>query len=132
MINFRTQHPEDLVSRLFMLHFLRRLGANKVYNVVEENYRKNYFYMFLDKEDKKMIDYNWEALLFKATLTDLENIIEPLVDEVEKLDKEEEEKLVKLIEAKTQENSIADISIYDLAQAEINRSKDTSRLILPK
>ena len=129
MINFRLQAPQDLISRMFILDYLRKLGIDKVYNKITEDYKnKGYFYSFTDDSNKEIKDFNWEKLLFQVTLPEFEKMLEPLIKDIEELDKKEIEELLKIQE----QEKIASISIYDLAQTEINKSKDKSKIIIAK
>lgn len=129
MINFRLQAPQDLISRMFILDYLRKLGIDKVYNKITEDYKnKGYFYSFIDDSNKEIKDFNWEKLLFQVTLPEFEKMLEPLIKDIEELDKKEIEELLKIQE----QEKIASISIYDLAQTEINKSKDKSKIIIAK
>lgn len=131
MINFRLQHNDDLIARLMLLDYLRKLGANETYEKATDEDKKKYFYKFSDEKDNIHIDYNWEALLFKAQIFELEKILIPFEDKLEEINKQELEHLKKLKELK-EEEKVASISIYDIAKAEIEKSKDKSRLILSK
>ena len=131
MINFRLQHNDDLIARLMLLDYLRKLGANETYKKAIDEDKKKYFYKFSDEKDNIHIDYNWEALLFKAQIFELEKILIPFEDKIEEINKQELEYLKKLKELK-EEEKVASISIYDIAKAEIEKSKDKSRLILSK
>lgn len=131
MINFRLQHNDDLIARLMLLDYLRKLGASETYKKATDEEKKKYFYKFSDEKDNIYIDYNWEALLFKAQIYELEKILILFEDKIEEINKQELEHLKKLKELR-EEEKVASISIYDIAKAEIEKSKDKSRLILSK
>lgn len=133
-INFRIEHPQNLVNRLFSLHYLRQLNPNEVYKKLPQEIKdKKYFYSFETPEGNNIeMDYNYEKLLFKAPLEDFNKILDLFEDELEEINNRELEELKRLYETKVESESRADISLYDLAKAEIAKSKDTSRLILPK
>lgn len=133
MRTFKTQHPQDLITRLFILEFMREITPKVIYDKANEEQKKQFFYKFINNETNTTeVDFNWEALIFNATLPQLEYLLEPHEELILEIDKRNEENRSKLYQAMVESQAVADINIYDLAQAEINRAKDKSKLLLPE
>lgn len=86
-MNFRLQHPEDLLTRMFMLEYLRNLDTKEVHDVCNEHQQKKMFYRFYDEQDNMQMDVNWEYMMFEATMYELESIMKKFLPQIEELDK---------------------------------------------
>ena len=133
-MTFKLQHPGDLISRLFILEYMREIGAKALYEKANSEQKKQLFYKFIDEDSNiEEVDVNWEFCLFEATLPQLDYFISNFVDEVQAIEAKRQQ-FYKQQSQKIVEENIAkpvDISIYDVAKAAMTQSKDTSRLIIP-
>lgn len=133
-MTFKLQHPGDLISRLFILEYMREIGAKALYEKANSEQKKQLFYKFIDEDSNiEEVDVNWEFCLFEATLPQLDYFISNFVDEVQKIEAKRQQ-FYKQQSQKIVEENIAkpvDISVYDMAKAEMDRSKDTSKIIMP-
>lgn len=131
---FKLQHPGDLISRLFILEYMREIGAKALYEKANSEQKKQLFYKFIDEDSNiEEVDVNWEFCLFEATLPQLDYFISNFVDEVQEIEAKRQQ-FYKQQRQKIVEENIAkpvDISVYDMAKAEMDRSKDTSKIIMP-
>jgi len=125
MNNFRMTHPQDLITRLFIFEYLRELGAQKVYDASNEFVRNKTFYKFtVEEEDKEHVDFNWEYLIFIATIHELDKLLQPLEKEVMEI-VEKKKKTTKEYVKKIEESKKVDsISLYDLAAAKMKKDKN--------
>ena len=70
---FKLQHVQDLVSRLFILEYMREISAKALYEKANVEQKRQLFYKFTNESnDMEDIDVNWEFCLFEATLTQLD------------------------------------------------------------
>lgn len=133
-MTFKLQHPGDLISRLFILEYMREIGAKALYEKANSEQKKQLFYKFIDEDSNiEEVDVNWEFCLFEATLPQLDYFISNFVDEVQEIEAKRQQ-FYKQQSQKIVEENIAkpvDISVYDMAKAEMDRSKDTSKIIIP-
>lgn len=133
-MTFKLQHPGDLISRLFIIEYMREIGAKALYEKANSEQKKQLFYKFIDEDSNiEEVDVNWEFCLFKATLPQLDYFISNFVDEVQAIEAKRQQ-FYKQQSQKIVEENIAkpvDISVYDMAKAEMDRSKDTSKIIMP-
>lgn len=133
-MTFKLQHPGDLISRLFILGYMREIGAKALYEKANSEQKKQLFYKFIDEDSNiEEVDVNWEFCLFEATLPQLDYFISNFVDEVQEIEAKRQQ-VYKQQSQKIVEENIAkpvDISVYDMAKAEMDRSKDTSKIIMP-
>lgn len=133
-MTFKLQHPGDLISRLFILEYMREIGAKALYEKANSEQKKQLFYKFTDEDSNtEEVDVNWEFCLFEATLPQLDYFISNFVGEVQEIEAKRQQ-FYKQQSQKIVEENIAkpvDISIYDMAKAEMDRSKDTSKIIMP-
>lgn len=134
---FRLQHQQDIVTRSYMVEYLRELKAEVVYEKCNKYQREGLFYTFTEEDGTEHVDYNWEALLFETTLHQLESVLMEFQEEVfaieekrEPLYKEAALEYEKMAEQRAILESQVDINIMDLARAEIAKSKDKSQLTL--
>ena len=82
---FKLQHPQDLVSRLFILEYIKELGPNTIKEKLTDGEANFWLYKF-EGEEKVEYDFNWEYLLFVIPLSNLSHIMERYLDEVEKIE----------------------------------------------
>lgn len=133
-MTFKLQHPGDLISRLFILEYMREIGAKALYEKANSEQKKQLFYKFIDEDSNiEEVDVNWEFCLFEATLPQLDYFISNFVDEVQEIEAKRQQ-FYKQQSQRIVEENIAkpvDISVYDMAKAEMDRSKDTSKIIMP-
>ncbi len=122
---FKHQHPSNLISRLFMLEYFRELTPPTVYAKANKHQKEKFFYKFSDDEGIEQLDFNWEFLLFHATLHELESILKIYLEEIQKIEEDRKVIYEEAIQAKHEEESAmpVDVNIMDLAQTEINKTK---------
>jgi hypothetical protein len=134
-MTFKLQHPANLISRMFILEYMREISAKTLYEKANKEQRKQLFYKFIDEDTNiEEIDVNWEFCLFEATLTQLDYFINNFTKEIEIIEvkrqqfyKQESKKIIEEnIKAPTS------ISIYDMAKTEMDKNRDITRIILPK
>lgn len=123
---FKLQHPQDLISRLFILEYIRELGVEKIKKELLEGETRFWFYSFEGENTEIQYDFNWEYLLFVIPLSNLGKIMERYLDQIEEIEAKRQEKYAKFREEQLQEelSKPVDINVYDLAQSDIkNQSK---------
>lgn len=123
---FKLQHPEDLISRLFILEYIKDLGVDKIKNKLTEGEIKFWLYSFEGDNTEVQYDFNWEYLLFVIPLLNLGKIMERYIEEIEDIEARRQSIYTAFREAKFQEELAkpVDINVYDLAQTDIkNQSK---------
>lgn len=120
-------HPQDIISRMFMLDYLREINADLAHERADVNEKSKLFYKFeyeVDGVTKVKHDYNWEMLLFHWELPELEIFLEKFLPEVEAIDKKREVVMQMKLDELNQEQAVADINVMDLAQTAINKASD--------
>ena len=117
---FKLQHPQDLVSRLFILEYIKELGPNTIKEKLSEGEANFWLYKF-EGEEKVEYDFNWEYLLFAIPLSNLSHIMERYLDEVEKIEQKRQSEYSRYKEEHLKEELAkpADINLYDIARADI-------------
>jgi hypothetical protein len=124
---FKLEHPANLISRMFILEYMREIGATALYAKADDEQKKHMFYKFTNEEGSiAEVDLNWEALIFEVTIPQLEFFLTNFVEEIEIIEaqrqgvyKEAREQMIN-----EQLNAPTDINIYDIAQADMsNRNK---------
>ena len=122
---FKLQHPQDLVSRLFILEYIKELGPDTIKEKLTEGEAKFWLYKF-EGEEKVEYDFNWEYLLFVIPLSNLSHIMERYLDEVEKIEskRQDEYNKYKEIHLKEELAKPADINLYDIARADIKNQSN--------
>ena len=117
---FKLQHPQDLVSRLFILEYIKELGPNLIKEKLSEGEANFWLYKF-EGEEKVEYDFNWEYLLFVIPLSNLSHIMERYLDEVEKIEQKRQSEYNRYKEEHLKEELAkpADINLYDIARADI-------------
>ena len=129
---FKLQHPQDLVSRLFILEYIKELGPNTIKEKLSEGEANFWLYKF-EGEEKVEYDFNWEYLLFVIPLSNLSHIMERYLDEVEEIEKKRQSQYKKLIQEKYEQEAAepVEINLYDYAKADIEQKNNPSNLIIP-
>ena len=117
---FKLQHPQDLVSRLFILEYIKELGPNTIKEKLSEGEANFWLYKF-EGEEKVEYDFNWEYLLFAIPLSNLSHIMERYLDEVEKIEQKRQSEYSRYKEEHLKEELVkpADINLYDIARADM-------------
>ena len=118
---FKLQHPQDLVSRLFILEYIRELGVEKVREQLTEEEIKFWLYSFEGEKQELQYDFNWEYLLFVIPLPNLSKIMERYLEDIENIEAKRQEKYSKFREQQLQEELAkpADVNLYDIARADM-------------
>ena len=122
---FKLQHPQDLVSRLFILEYIKELGPNLIKEKLSEGEANFWLYKF-EGEEKVDYDFNWEYLLFVIPLSNLSHIMERYLDEVEKIEKKRQSEYNRYKEEHFKEEVAkpADINLYDIARADMKNQSN--------
>lgn len=126
MTMFKMQHPQDLISRMFILEYIRDLGVDTVVDKLTEGEKNFWVYKFEGDSGKIEYDFNWEYLVFVIPIDNLSKIMERYLPEIEVI----EEKRNKILNIKKQEieeeirTAPVDINIMSLAKAEIDKVKE--------
>ena len=117
---FKLQHPQDLVSRLFILEYIKELGPDIIKEKLADGEANFWLYKF-EGEEKVEYDFNWEYLLFVIPLSNLSHIMERYLDEVEKIERKRQSEYNRYKEEHLKEELAkpADINLYDLARADM-------------
>lgn len=120
------QHPQDLISRLFILEYMREIKAPILYEKANKHQKKSLFYKFIDDDNKETVDINWEFCIFGATLHQLESFMEMFLEEINGVEAAREVlyKDLKQAAAKQILETPMDINVMDLAQTEVNKIKE--------
>ena len=122
---FKLQHPQDLVSRLFILEYIKELGPNTIKEKLTDGEANFWLYKF-EGEEKIEYDFNWEYLLFVIPLSNLSHIMERYLDEVEKIEQKRQSEYSRYKEEHLKEELAkpVDINIYDIARADIKNQSN--------
>ena len=122
---FKLQHPQDLVSRLFILEYIKELGSNTIKEKLTDGEANFWLYKF-EGEEKIEYDFNWEYLLFVIPLSNLSHIMERYLDEVEKIEEKRQREYNRYKEEHLKEELAkpVDINIYDIARADIKNQSN--------
>ena len=122
---FKLQHPQDLVSRLFILEYIKELGPDTIKEKLSEGEANFWLYKF-EGEEKIEYDFNWEYLLFVIPLSNLSHIMERYLDEVEKIEEKRQSEYNRYKEEhlKKELATPVDINIYDIARADIKNQSN--------
>lgn len=130
---FKLQHPQDLVSRLFILEYIKELGVDIIQPKLTEGEAHFWLYKFEGEDNTVQYDFNWEYLLFVIPLSNLSHIMERYLDEVEEIEKKRQAQYKKLIQEKYEQEAAepAEINLYDYAKADIEQKNNPSNLIIP-
>ena len=117
---FKLQQPQDLVSRLFILEYIKELGPDIIKEKLADGEANFWLYKF-EGEEKIEYDFNWEYLLFVIPLSNLSYIMERYLDEVEKIEEKRQSEYNRYKEEHLKEELAkpVDINIYDIARADM-------------
>ena len=117
---FKLQHPQDLVSRLFILEYIKELGPDTIKEKLTDGEANFWLYKF-EGEEKIEYDFNWEYLLFVIPLSNLSHIMERYLNEVEKIEEKRQSEYNRYKEEHLKEELAkpVDINIYDIARADM-------------
>ena len=117
---FKLQHPQDLVSRLFILEYIKELGPDIIKEKLTDGEANFWLYKF-EGEEKIEYDFNWEYLLFVIPLSNLSHIMERYLNEVEKIEEKRQSEYNRYKEEhlKKELAKPVDINLYDIAKADI-------------
>lgn len=133
---FKTQHPQSLISRMFILEYMRMLDKDMMYAKANEYQKNKYFYTY-EVEDlgnaetstepsvKDALDLNWEYLLFEATITELEHFMKNFLEQLLEID----EKMKAVVERMKAESIVeqarvpVDINLMSVAKSDLENSK---------
>lgn len=130
---FKMENPMDLVSRMFILEYIRELGVDIFVERLKEGEARLWLYKFESTEGEPEYDFNWEFLMFVIPLGNLGKIMERFLEEIETIDAKKQviynKKREELI--KEEMKKPVDINLYDLARAEIAKTNSSTGLILP-
>lgn len=129
---FKLQHPQDLISRLFILEYVRDIGAVALHEKANKHQRDAMFYTFMDDEENEKVDMNWEALMFECTIHQLEGILKHFMPEIGMIDEARTLELQKMAMEIVEEEKIApvDMNIMDMAQTEMRKFEEPG-IVLP-
>lgn len=122
---FKLQHPQDLVSRLFILEYIKELGPDTIKEKLTDGEANFWLYKF-EGEEKIEYDFNWEYLLFVIPLSNLSHIMERYLNEVEKIEEKRQSEYNRYKEEHLKEELAkpVDINIYDIARADIKNQSN--------
>ena len=122
---FKLQHPQDLVSRLFILEYIKELGPDIIKEKLTDGEANFWLYKF-EGEEKVEYDFNWEYLLFVIPLSNLSHIMERYLDEVEKIEKKRQSEYNRYKEEHLKEELAkpVDINLYDIARADMKNQSN--------
>ena len=117
----KLQHPQDLVSRLFILEYIEELGPDTIKEKLTDGEANFWLYKFEGENEKLQYDFNWEYLLFVIPLSNLSHIMERYLDEVEKIEQKRQSEYNRYKEEHLKEELAkpADINLYDIARADM-------------
>lgn len=129
-MNFKATHPTDLISRLFLLEYLRELGPDMLYSRANKNEKELFFYKYENIEGGTFVDINWERLVFDTELSHLETFAKKYLEEIEEIEKARQPLMAAKYEQQKAEEAAMpmDINIMDLAQSEIRKNNDPSQI----
>lgn len=123
---FKLQHPGDLISRLFILEYMREIGADVLYAKANKHQKEQLFYKYTDEDSEVAVDVNWEYCLFVATLPQLEHFMKEFMYEIQEVEAKRSKVYKEAREQIIQERVAepVDINVMDLAASEIKKNKE--------
>lgn len=122
---FKTQHPQSLISRMFILEYMRMLDNELMYSKANEYQKNKYFYSYLGEDEQEALDLNWEYLLFEASMTELEHFMKNFLEQLLEID----EKMKAVVERMKAESIVeqaripVDINLMSVAKSDLENSK---------
>lgn len=120
---FKLEHPANLVSKMFMLEYMRELTPEKLYEKANPLQKEKMFYKYSDDSEKEFIDINWEYCLFIALLPELENLLKKFLPEIELIENQRQLLYKDLAKQKEQKDKEVSINLMDIAKADIKNKK---------
>ena len=124
---FKHEHPANIISRLFVIEYMREIGATALYKKAKKHQKEKFFYKFTEEDsEEELVDLNYEALLFTVTMFELEKFMKMFIEEVNKIEEGREKIYQAAIEQKHQKEATTpvDINVMDLAQTEIKSNNN--------
>lgn len=131
----KKDHPRNLLTRLFMLEFIHHFDKDLFYNRSSETHQDLFFYTYTNEKNQELYDFNWEYALFKATMPQLEHLMETMLEEAEVIKKEQDAELKIAVEQQAATDTISgdmmqSINIMDMAKSDITKMKTPSKLLV--
>lgn len=126
---FKLQNPMDVLTRALILEYFRELSAEVMYKEVNKEQQKLFFYKYttgdIREAEEISVDFNWEFLLFEASMAQLDFLSENFADriiEIETARQKIYKEFTETREAKLRAglNVPVDINLMDIARADIN------------
>lgn len=127
---FKLTHPQDLISRLFILEYIRDLGVDVIIPKLTEAELRFWAYKFTGDNDETLYDINWEYLLFVIPIDNLSKIMERYLNEIDELERVRQPKAAKKRDELLQERleTPIDINLMDVAKADMDSKKNKLEL----
>jgi hypothetical protein len=128
---FKHEHPANIISRIFMLEYMREIGAEVLYKKANKHQKEKFFYKFTNAKFEEKVDLNYEALLFTTTLFEVEKFMKLFMDEVTAIEASREKIYSAAREEKLEERAAepVEINVMDMAQTEIKKN-NSGKLII--
>lgn len=82
---YKLEHPNNIVSRMYILEYIRDLGVDTIKSKLAPGEIKNWLYEFSDGENVEY-DFIWEYLLFTIPLSSLEKVMTRYLEEINKIE----------------------------------------------
>lgn len=123
MLTLKTQHPQDVIARAYMIDYLREVTPDKAYEVLS-NTITGVFYEFENLEGETAVDYNWESLLFVLTLDELQIIMNKLEDLVWEVEKQQGKIVAEEVTKKLDGGKPVDVNLLAYAQAKLAQQRN--------
>ena len=123
MLTLKTQHPQDIITRAYMIDYLREVTPDKAYEVLN-NTITGVFYEFETLEGETAVDYNWESLLFVLTLDELQVVMNKLEDVVWEVEKQQGKIVAEEVAKKLDGGKPVDINLLAYAQAKLSQQRN--------
>lgn len=122
---FKLQDPQDLVTKMYILEYMREISADTMYQRATEDQKRNFFYKFENDESTVAVDFNWEYCIFEATMIEMEYFIELFLPEIEEIETKRKAFLTMMAQKRHEEEMKmpVDINLMDVAKAAINDSR---------
>lgn len=118
---FKTDLPQNLITRLFVLEYIRLIPLANLYEKANKKQKELYFYKYSDNENKVQFDLNWEYLLFEASLSQLEFFVSECPEDIAQAEKIILNEIKSKLPNKNQkenEQSLneVDVNLYEMAK----------------
>lgn len=122
---FKLEHPANLISRMFILEYMREIGAKALYEKAKPEQRKAVFYKFSTDDGFEDVDINWEACLFDLSILQLEGLLSGFMREIEDIEAKRQSKYKQKREEIIEDNLAkpADINLLSFAKSQIEGNK---------